>query len=460
MKKINFIYWAIFCILPFNTWGQNFIEVSEQELKGQIDKVFDNLITCDDEISMELINFYLNADKGGKYIIDFEVIFFSNEIGGVRKEVKSQNIVLNQIIQNTEGGSTTFSGGGYKELFGPTQLKNVNYIEIKVGVTNIEDDKTTVFQKFAPLLDKVLPINGAATTILNVLDIRKEDYEEYNKRLVSTINLNIPLNFVEYGLETDAKSRPYISSDETVAIPIQYNNVKKNPKNLKKLGINIINGVSKWISGDQVIKPESENICGAITIQFTKKKNITVPQEFVDKFKDLSRVIEQTTYEDDELIKKCQALISEINEKNKSEEITDRIASNYLLFASLCQRYIEFKKMRKTKTDISLYDIHFIEDYNSWVEQAERIALRWNFKKYGINGIYLNFKERGSNPREYKRLAKVFLPYSLPNTLILHAIDMQTSLHNELAGYVNDKQDNVDLYRRSKKIFTESQIQK
>ena len=422
----NLILGLLLLFLFGKLYSQQYDETSLTSLRKQISESFQRLITRDDDVSLEIINVFFAADNKSKYALDIQVNFYSQEVGQLKELALAKNLIVKQLIDNKEGDNTNFVGGNYYDVFGITSLENYQEIQIEIGLTKIDEGENgeNLFSKFGPLLDKVDPTNGTITTVFRILGIDKDSYEQNQRRLVSRGTFYIPLNFVEYGFD-DRGDRPYLLNNETFSIPFKINNELDNPDNLKKLGTNILNQITKWVYGDKVIKPESENICGAITLQFTKDKNSNYPKNLISTVEKFSEDIAAGDYSAKEAISEADKILEEIERIRGERKMTKRMYDNLRFYILLSKRYISFTNLYSLDFNLKDYNKVFIGDFNKWYLYADRVATQWGYKRFGLTELYDDYEEGNRRDRiEYKRLAKIFLPYSLTNKLILHSIDI------------------------------------
>ena len=193
-----------------------------------------------------------------------------------------------------------------------------------------------------------------------------------------------------------------------------------------------------------------------MVLKFTKDKNLSMPEDLIFELEELSEEINIGDYDQQQIENHANRLKDLIKQKVRSDEITKKMADNANFYIVLCKNYVQYNEL----DDRSIIDMALIKRLNKWNTYANNISSNWGFRKFGISKVYDPHQIRinRTTTLKYERYAKLYLPYSLTNKLILHSVSMQEEIHDYVAGFINATPDDQSIKSNLKKLFYEKEV--
>ncbi|MES2691539.1 MAG: hypothetical protein V4658_14115 [Bacteroidota bacterium] len=382
---------------------------------------YNNIITRQNSCSFYINDFIFSVTKNDKYIVDLQINLNSYNIGSTTPDkVKTIRMLFKDVIEIKEKDKPITLTLSNKKLADNIILSDVTDIDIIIKLIPIQDENNSAFKLIAPILNTSFQAAPAVTSLIDnfIENVRKGEKKE---ELLFSSNITIPLNIFEYRkIETDA-AIPLLKNNLTFGAILKGNQAV--PFNTSLVGdvATFFNGVSQFVAGKNVIPKNEMKYEGVVKIYFTKDNNPLLPSSFSRQLDQLDKISNNPQTESSYSAFKVK--LNEISTQSdnllydqKINSQTDYSIQQYLQLGVIYLDYLKaVSNGNPTTTD-------------AWITQFRTYDININtkgaangFQAIGITDLYSNDK-----------IAKIYIPYSLPENLTLSYYSWQFSIHNFL----------------------------
>lgn len=419
MKTANLFILLILTILHANnlTHIRDGEVYTEEELNKAIKHDVKIAITRSDQLSLVLKAFEFNVESKNNHLIDIDIEGLSK-----KKDILKQYSYAFGRLRSIKKEKLELLGNPNTPIFTNIKTDSLYWLRVKIRFTQIEDDDVKAFKnlfvKYTDRVFKGISIGQVARDILSK-DQNKNDYE-----FISIFA--IPQNFREYA-EHEKNGIPLIYNgiDQIVVAKGIQDAVNKSLwGGLKKA----FNGGIKCITGEEVINNiETDSINGYCRLLFTKNFNNSIPsryskkiQDFIDKVRLGQTKAAEISYLD------CKQSLKDFEEEFPNDK---RSLKNMKMVVTL--GLVLHEKNILCDSNYLANKSKVINRFKNWMSVSNSSAPLYNYSQIFINGIYGQSFINQNNSHD----ARIFIPYSLDDPLIVGTIEIQKEIHKYIADY-------------------------
>ena len=263
---------------------------------------YKNAITRQHSVSINLKDFVFTEVRDGDYVVSLKLRFLKYKPGSSEPEVKSQaNMIFydDDVIKTYTEEEIVENGKKKKkkrtrqhvQLSLENKLVGFNYvlidvthIEVTVRLTKIKDEFDSFKEMINPILNVAVKTPETVNLVDNLLDGIKSD--EDLQPLLFSAELYIPANIFDYEQQKGKDNSRIIDNNEEFGILLE-GNTAINDNSIVGKGKEILNRTTKFFSGKSVVKKETVNLAGLLTMNFTKDEKAVIPEPILTKFDEL-----------------------------------------------------------------------------------------------------------------------------------------------------------------------------
>jgi|688.fasta_scaffold11422_14 hypothetical protein len=400
---------------------------------------YNNIITRQNSCSFYINDFIFSVTKTDKYIVDLQINLNSYNIGSTAPDkVKTVRMLFKDVVEIKEKDKPFTLALSNKKLADNIILSDVTDIDILIRLIPIQDENNSAFKLIAPILNTSFQGAPAVTSLIDnfIENVRKGEKKE---ELLFSTNIVVPLNIFEYRkLETDA-TLPLLKNNLTFGAILKGNQAVPFNSSLVGDVATFFNGVSQFVAGKNVIPKGEMKYEGAVKIYFTKDNNPLLPSSFSRQLDQLDKISNNPLT--DASYSAFKVKLTEISNQSdnllddqKINSQTDYSIQQYLQLGII---YLDYIKAVSNGNPVTT---------DAWITQFRTYDINVNtkgaangFQAIGITDLYSNDK-----------IAKIYIPYSLPENLTLSYYSWQFAIHNFL------KEKNYELLAKTKpKVINE-----
>lgn len=408
-----------------------FVNIDESAIYNS--DAYNSIITRQNSCSFYINDFIFSVTKADKYVVDLQINLNSYNIGSTAPDkVKTIRMLFKDIIEIKEKDKPMTLTLSNKKLADNIILSDVTDIDILIRLIPIQDENNSSFKLIAPILNTSFQGAPAVTSLIDnfIENVRKGEKKE---ELLFSMNIAVPLNIFEYRkIETDA-TIPLLKNNLTYGAILSGNQAV--PFNNSLIGdvATFFNGVSQLVAGKNVIPKGDMKYEGVVKIYFTKDNNPLLPSSFSRQLDQLDKISNNPLTE---------ASYSAF--KVKLNEIST--ASDNLLYDQKINSQTDYSIQQYLQLGVIYLDyLKTVSNGNpsttdTWITQFRTYDINVNtkgaangFQAIGVTDLYSNDK-----------IAKIYIPYSLPENLTLSYYSWQFAIHSFL------KEKNYELLAKKK----------
>lgn len=427
-------------LFVFNTSSSVYsqVEITQVYKSGSIDlfssNKYENAITRQHSITIDLREFVLTEIKDGDYILSLKIRFLNylpnSSVPQVKKEVNTvfyddelirsyENIEENGTNRREKKQSIQLSLSDKLLVFSHS-LIDISHIEITVRMTRIKDEYQDFLETMSPIFNVATSTNATVQLVDNLLDGIESD--EVIEPLLFRGEIYIPANIFDYQNNIEKNTGRVVESNEEFAIvlngmtPINDNSLKGKAKTL-------VNRISKFISGSEQLNKESIRLGGLISLVIIKNDKPVIPKSILEKLTLLEEyllLIDPSKVENEfnTNVKEVSKMIEfAVNVESITPSIEEDI-SQYVKLAQFCYLFLdEDSKGDKISKNI-------VRSYKRWYDSINLRGAANDMHAIAIQGIYNN-----------DEIAKIFIPSGLSDFQIMSFFLWQKGIHEILAGH-------------------------
>lgn len=412
--------------------GTSFGQVSINQLYSKEEpalfssSAYSSIITRQNSCSFFLSDFLFNVTKEGKFLIDLQINLNSYSISTTTPDkVRSIRMLFKDVIEIKEKDKPIRLSLSNTKLADNIILTDVTDIDIFVRLIPTNDDQQSAFKVISPILNTIIP---NSSTVTNVIDnfISSARKGEKKDELLFNANIAVPLNIFEFKkLEADEKVN-LIRNNSVLGIILGGSQEAAFSNSLVGDAATLVNSVAKFVSGKQVFKKENVKYEGLINIYFTKDINPLLPSSISTALYELNNlpVIDiNNAYEAFKV--KMKEISSAAKNARVDQKINFQTEYSINVYLRLGEIYMDY--LKKSSDGAPSTTDNWVSKFRTFDLDINNGGAANSFQAIGINDIY------------NERLAKIYIPYSLPDDLTISFYSWQIALHNFLAekGYLN-----------------------
>lgn len=422
MKKTVLIFAILFCFLT--SFGQVTISqlVSKEETAMFNSDAYNRIITRQNSCSFYINDFVFSVTKTDKYIVDLQINLNSYNLGSTSPDkVKSIRMLFKDVVEIKEKDKPTTLTLSNKKLADNIILSEVTDIDIIVKFIPIQDENNSAFKFITPILNTAFQGAPAVTSLIDnfIESVRKGEKKD---ELLFSTNIVVPLNIFEYRkLESDTEL-PLLKNNLTYGVVLKGNQTTAFNNSLVGDIATFFNGVSQFVAGKNVIPKGNMNYEGVIKLYFTKDNNPLLPSSFSRQLDQLDKITNNPIT--DASFQSFSVKMNEISSASdnllydqKINSQTDFSIQQYLQLGAI---YLDYLKAiaggNPATTD------NWVNKFTTFDINVNTKGAANGFQSIGITDIYTSDK-----------IAKIYIPYSLPETLTLSFYSWQFAIHNFLS---------------------------
>lgn len=357
----------------------------------------------------------------GKVMLDLSMSFRD----GDGREERNLRVIFDQLIQVSEPGKVIALEKSGQWLAVKIPLAKTSTIEVNVKAIPIVDTK------YDPAYALLKPLIGQAITALptnvNLGDVfdtfsKISNSSDGKNILVYSATIPVPQNVVEAQLIEKQQSRAPLRNNEVIAISAAGAREISDSNVLAKAR-DFLNGISSFIAGKNLINRPTSSITGMISLRFTKDFTQPLPESLLDELQELSNAADQA-YTSDALLgvgTKATDAIKAIDAISKSKDIDSRADFHLRSYVDMARIWASYRKAVADGGN-AVATTQWRALFKNWYQKQNIQGPNNYTQAYGITDLYAQNKT-----------AKIFVPYSVSDEMILETLQRQTSLHQALA---------------------------
>lgn len=371
---------------------------------------FQNIVTRNNSISLDLDSLYFTSNKDGDYYISLRVKLYSWQDGLQAKPIpkKEFGYIFKQTIK-------TKNGVGYLSnliIAANQSLSNINFGEIEVKIVKEESNSNV-----ADIITANLKTLITDATALDIIGRLLDKQTIPDEQLVFKSNFEIPLNSIEYQIRFKNNPNAVLVNNEPMGISLDGNSQCELLRG--SLIGNVISNLSKVFKA-VVGTPEATarfNHKGIIILSFKTDRNSLLPDEVKRNLALLNQAIGAKRFtEAYTTINYLQDYVVRYTTASSDDE-NSRIYGNVLQYLRLADLYIDYLDPTKkpSKNNDNLDEFH--QKYFDIFSELYALQMNIGFYPFLVAGIY------------DKANTTVFMPYALDEVSLKYCLLWQTNLH-------------------------------
>jgi hypothetical protein len=433
MRKTIVVFLAV---LVFNA-AQSQVTINQLVTKDETaifnSDAYNSIITRQNSCSFFINDFIFSVTKKDKYIVDLQINLNSYNIGSVTPDkIKTIRMLFKDVVEIKEKDKPVTLTLSNKKLADNIILSDVTDIDIIIKLIPIQDENSSAFKLITPILNTSFQGAPAVTSLIDnfIENVRKGEKKE---ELLFATNIAVPLNIFEYRkIENDA-SVPLLKNNLIFGAILKGSQAVPFNNSLVGDVATFFNGVSQFVAGKNVISKGEMKYEGAVKLYFTKDNNPLLPSSFSRQLDQIDKITNNPLTDASYSAFKVKLVEVSNNSDNllfdqKINSQTDYSIQQYLQLGVI---YLDYLKAVGTGNP-------GIND--AWVTQFRTYDVNVNtkgaangFQAIGVTDLYSNDK-----------IAKLYIPYSLPENLTLSYYSWQVAIHYFL------KEKNYELLAKTK----------
>ena len=431
IKSILFLL-ALFCtylgnvppaVSQFQLTQDSIFELGNVKLFSS--EYYKDTITRQNSCTIYLADFLFAEPVDGKFLVNLAISFNSAIPGSIEPKIKREyRTVFSDVIENIKENEAVELSLSNKKLIENFNLSDVTDINIKIELIRKKEENTTqIMNLVKPLLGKV----SYLAPFSEVLDNFLLDVQDPSKKQILLFqgDFRVPQNVFEYSKLKTTGSIPLIKNNEKCAILLEgETSIPKADASVSGNAFKFINDVTNYVSGKSVIKPDKFKYKGAVKLFFTKDAISLLPQSLNEELHDIERNVDKglstniNSVANEIELKLSEAYqLTEFNRKEKNiDEQTYFSIVEYLKISKIYLDYLKYLDGDSKNSE----NIGWDDRLKTWAYNIDIKGAMQQFQAIGIKNIYKN------------KIAKIYLPYSLGDNLIMSFFQMQVCLHQAL----------------------------
>ncbi len=428
MKK--FIFFLLTALSQLAVYSQ----IEMKETIGQDEPylfsstVYEGIITRHNSCSIHLLDFLFQQNFDDKFLVDLTIKLNSYKTGSTEPiRVKKIRVLFKDVIELKDKDKPTMLSLSNKKLADNIILSDITDIDIDIKLIPIINLDQTTFSIISPILNTVIQ---GSDPVINLIDnfIAKNKKEDANEVLTFHTNIHVPMNIIEFRKVEKDTTRALIRNNEILGIVYSGQTTAAYSESLLGEAKNFINGITKLVSGKKVIPKNELQYTGVMKIKFTKDENPLLPPSINNELYKINSL--QNSADIENAYKEFKVEMKKIGSASTNAlidgEINNQIDYSIKMYLRLGEIYMDYlsKSMQGA-----------LSKNDAWVNKFKAFDNNINYQgvSNGIQGVGIDDIYESSN-----KVAKLYVPYSLPEQLTLSFYAWQIRLHNVLSD-IEDK---------------------
>lgn len=384
-------------------------------------EAFQRYITRGNFCNLILDNLIFSETRPGSFMLDLTMNFNTDN----NQRPRQLRVLFDDLIQILEVGKPMALGKSGDWLAKKITLTNISDIEIEFRLIPVVEEKyNEAYKLIKPILNQ--PIYGLPLSldIGSVFDKFASIASADDRRtaLLFKATIPVPQNIIEAQAIEKQPIRPPLRNNEVIAIAMEGSKEVADPSLVGKAR-DFLSGVSSFVAGKNLTQRPISSFRGAVSLRFTKDFTQPLSDILIYQLKELSDAADQV-YSADALSRvatKASDAIKAIEAAAKAKDIDGRAEFHLRNYVDLARVWTYYKLDVVDKTDASNQS-QWGKMFRIWHSKVNIQGQPQFTQAFAISDIYPN-----------RRMAKILVPYSLPDEMTLETIQRQTLLHQALA---------------------------
>jgi hypothetical protein len=375
--------------------------------------IYQETITRQNSASINLKQFLFPELRDGNYVIAMKLTLLQYPINVAKPIEKQQiSILFDDVKKQLKANEPMELSLNDKVLGFNFILSDITHIKVEVRMIKLKSEYEPFMNLIKPILNIAMKETSTISLIDNVLKSISTDDDKNN--LLFQAELYVPSNVFEYNNIKNTTTIPLIKNNQDFAIILEGNTPINNESLLGK-GKDLVNTTTTFFVGKKVIPKESVKYSGLITINFNKEQIPVLPEIIENDLRDLDKYINGVNPIDnqDAIISLTKTIPRSTSVSLKNKEINNQAEFSINEYMKLAVIYFNMLKDNENKGE-------WTKQFKSWCSNIDTRGTGYGVDAIGVNEIYID------------KTAKIYIPYSLNDDLLMSIYLWQNNLHTKL----------------------------
>lgn len=427
MTKGKSVFVALIFLTTYSIGQVSITEyVSKDEPALFNTEAYNEIITRQNSCTFYLNEFMFNVTKQDKFIVDLQIKLNTYNMNSASPEkVRVLRLLFKDVIEVKEKDKPYSLSLSNAKLADNIVMTDVTDIDVDVRLIPIIDENNSSFKLIAPILNTIFEGSSPVTNLIDnfISSVKKGDNIDI---LVFHTNIIVPQNIFEYKKIGREGKINLISNNQVLGIILKGSNEGPFSNSLIGDGANFVNGITKFVSGKDVIKKSEVSYEGILKVYFTKDPNPLLPTSMTNQLATINQLHNGVNYKEnyDNYKVKMKEISSAAFMSKLDHKINSQTEYSINQFLKLGEIYMDYQN-KSFENPLNLTDV--------WVNKFRAFDIDINNKgaanfvqAIGVTDIYDG------------KIAKIYIPYTLADEIALSFYSWQLILHNVLLQ-LNDK---------------------
>lgn len=381
-------------------------------------QAYEKYITRSSFATLTLDDLVFAESIPGKLMLDLTVVFNSDT-----EQIERMRILFDELIEDVKPGELRKLKLSGVQLGKPVSLSRVTSIDVSLRlIPVVQNQFESAYALMTPILSK--PLYGI--DIGGLIDKFSEVAASSDKkaRLAFRATIPVPQNVIEAQRLDKLQSNrtPPLHNNTSIAIEFDGMKAVTDASVLGKVA-DAFNGVSLFLSGRELINRPTSAFKGAAVLRFNKDRTQALSETLIENLKDLSNSAdnafspENITY----VNTKHGDSIRLIEAAAKAKQIDSRAEFHLRRYADMARIWALYKQASSVGDSELKAKTNWQNQFASWHNAMKIQGTAQLTQAYGVQDIYPE-----------RKIARVFVPYSLTDEMTLELIQRQISIHQSL----------------------------
>ncbi len=441
-KKLLVIFFVLFSIVSV---GQIYsqVKISKTYESESIDFFssdrYRDAVTRQHSITIDLKELLFSEIRDGDYILSMKLRFLNYKNGSSIPEVKREiNTIFfdNELIRSyqviEEEGKNKKKAKQLlqlnlkdKLLVFNHKLIDISHLEVIVKMTKAKDEFQSMINTIRPILNVALKSKETVALADNLLENLQSGQDD--EPMLFRAEFYIPANIFDYEQHLNSNNTSVIKNNEVFGIVVD-GKTPINDASFKGRSVKLINSISKFILGKEVLDKTNLNIKGLISLSFTKDQKPVIPDPINEQLRKINIYLEENDLREFESefntsIKETSKILEFAKSSETISPNTQYDISQYLRLAQLYYLFVTADNNQKSSVTSNISG-SLVRSFKRWYDNINLKGAAYDIQGIGIKGIYNTKKDD---------IAKVFIPSGLNDFDTMSFYLWQKAIHEILS---------------------------